>query len=696
MLRGLNFGVLGAFVNSLFIIPFYGTFSLYFGQIFVLMCLLTQGLNAAVIAAIISSFAIAYQLDNPFIFIVLFSEMFFIHMLLKKGYFVLPASCVYWIIIGIPLTFFFVAMTAPFNPDVFIIHGLTHGVNGLFCASVTALLYSFLPANSPYRKYRTKPPKFARAIFSLCMLTATLPTLIIALVFTWKTTNSKELEISQKLDRQVQNVTMATAFFIRQQQNSLSLIADVLSKQFDTAKAQELLDSVVRGDSLFESMMVTDSTGQILVASPFKFSRMLQNGLPHTVRDRQYFKDAKQTKQAGISHALSGKGFGNAAILALTAPIIRDDQFVGMVQGAINLDDRRVFNAIFDDLNINSYYVVLDQDKKVVYSSTFFNLPTLANFDYTETTNQIIRSMPSMLIKDQVYIYRSIITHNGWEVYVITEPSEVTHVITDNFYILAISVILTLLLFSFIVNALSKRLTRPLEQLSKYFSDDKEYSLTAEDSQVSEEIVELTEQLVKSKNIMMDFQFHLKKQVEEKTSQLQHLNEQLYTLAQKDGLTNLLNRSGFDELANASYRNCVRNDIPISMVLVDIDFFKKINDTHGHPFGDKCIVAIADTLTKFCKRETDLIGRYGGEEFIVMLVGSTVEEHHTLIKMILATIEKMTIKVDDASVNMTVSVGVSSLKKNFNMSFQGIVNSADEQLYKSKRTGRNRISIYVQ
>jgi diguanylate cyclase (GGDEF)-like protein len=261
---------------------------------------------------------------------------------------------------------------------------------------------------------------------------------------------------------------------------------------------------------------------------------------------------------------------------------------------------------------------------------------------------------------------------------------------------LAAGLLITLVVFSVIANQLSKRITLPLVRLADHFNDNTFPADIAKEAEISDEMVKVTDKLINSRDIMLNFQQQLTEQVQDKTKQLKSLNQKLYYLAQKDGLTKLLNRSGFDELAQTTFRNCVRNHVPLSMVLIDIDDFKKINDTYGHPFGDTCIVSIAHTLNQFCKRNTDLLGRYGGEEFIVLLSGGDIDEHHELTKLIHRAVQKTSVSNSEVVVRMTISIGISSLNSNYGMTFEGLVKSADEQLYRSKRTGKNKISIYVQ
>jgi diguanylate cyclase (GGDEF)-like protein len=305
------------------------------------------------------------------------------------------------------------------------------------------------------------------------------------------------------------------------------------------------------------------------------------------------------------------------------------------------------------------------------------------------------------MLQGKSYLYYKASTEHDWTIIVLSSPQLITHIISRNFYILAVSLLTTLIVFAFIANHLSKRITLPLVHLADHFNDTRHPEDIEKEAEVSVELVKVSQRLISSRDVMLNFQQKLSEQVEDKTKQLKSLNRQLYNLAQKDGLTKLLNRSGFDELAQTTFRSCVRNDIPLSMVLIDIDDFKLINDTYGHPFGDKCIVSVAKALNKHCKRNTDLMGRYGGEEFIILLSGGNIEEHHELTKSIHSSVQKTQIEnnddvIKDKLVKMTISIGVSSLSTNFGMTYEGLVKSADEQLYKSKRTGKNKISIYAQ
>ena len=249
--------------------------------------------------------------------------------------------------------------------------------------------------------------------------------------------------------------------------------------------------------------------------------------------------------------------------------------------------------------------------------------------------------------------------------------------------------------FAFIANALAQKITKPLVDIAQHFPNSERHMEILDESHVSSEMVTLTNRLIDSHEVMTNFQQQLSEQVHHKTKQLKKLNKELYSIAQKDSLTQLLNRAGFNRLALTAYRNCIRNHNSLSVIFLDIDHFKSINDNYGHPFGDKCIVAAAKTIQQHCKRDTDIIGRYGGEEFIIMISGGEIPEHVERIELIRRQVEDLKFNTDSSQVSMTVSAGMCSLDENFNIDYEDLLQLADEQLYLSKRGGRNKISSII-
>ncbi|MGD8836590.1 MAG: EAL domain-containing protein [Desulfobacteraceae bacterium] len=178
---------------------------------------------------------------------------------------------------------------------------------------------------------------------------------------------------------------------------------------------------------------------------------------------------------------------------------------------------------------------------------------------------------------------------------------------------------------------------------------------------------------------------HMLDKLQLANQEIQEKSKELETLATRDPLTFCLNRRSLTENFNRLFAQAKAQDRHLSCLMVDIDFFKSVNDNYGHAVGDEVIKAVADVL-KSCTRESDLVSRYGGEEFCVVLPMLPLENVVKIAERIRKTVEKGSC----SGVNVTVSLGVSSLESNANTSDE-LVNQADKALYAAKKSGRNRV-----
>jgi len=166
---------------------------------------------------------------------------------------------------------------------------------------------------------------------------------------------------------------------------------------------------------------------------------------------------------------------------------------------------------------------------------------------------------------------------------------------------------------------------------------------------------------------------------------IQSKNEELKILSNYDPLTFCLNRRSLGEQFDARFIQAKASGSHLSCLMLDIDFFKTVNDRYGHMTGDQVIKMVADVL-KTCTRDTDLVGRYGGEEFCVVLPEIYLDKAVQIAERIRKTIEKESC----SGVKITVSLGVSSLEPNTNKP-DDLINQADKSLYVAKKSGRNRV-----
>jgi len=173
------------------------------------------------------------------------------------------------------------------------------------------------------------------------------------------------------------------------------------------------------------------------------------------------------------------------------------------------------------------------------------------------------------------------------------------------------------------------------------------------------------------------------------------VEEHLSNLAIHDGLTGIYNRRYFDETLAREWKRTMREKASLSLIMLDIDYFKKYNDTYGHQAGDECLRQVATTISGALRRPADMAARYGGEEFVVVLPNLKLEDSAKFGETIRAKIEalKMEHKQSDANPFITVSLGIASVVPSSISSYEELVGAADKALYSAKNKGRNRVCV---
>ncbi|NOX75064.1 MAG: diguanylate cyclase [Gammaproteobacteria bacterium] len=175
--------------------------------------------------------------------------------------------------------------------------------------------------------------------------------------------------------------------------------------------------------------------------------------------------------------------------------------------------------------------------------------------------------------------------------------------------------------------------------------------------------------------------------------QLQELTEKLREMSNRDGLTQLFNRRYIEENLDMEFQRAKRYKHPLSVILSDIDFFKKVNDTHGHLAGDEVLRIVSQRLQNGL-RNVDVLGRYGGEEFMVVLPDTSLEGARVLAERLRQAVEETPIEAEGASLNVTVSLGITELRE-ATAGYQQLIAEADTGLYQSKENGRNCVTIFA-
>ena len=173
---------------------------------------------------------------------------------------------------------------------------------------------------------------------------------------------------------------------------------------------------------------------------------------------------------------------------------------------------------------------------------------------------------------------------------------------------------------------------------------------------------------------------------------VQERTREIELLSKTDALTGLWNRGYLEEMLEMEFKRAKRYSFDISIMFIDLDHFKQVNDTYGHMAGDEVLRVISNRI-KSCLRETDFIGRYGGEELVVILPQTSLQTAKKVADIILKRVSTKPVEFESQIIKVTTSIGMSSLRKEYHDHLM-VFAEADEALYSAKELGRNRIEVF--
>jgi diguanylate cyclase (GGDEF)-like protein len=197
-------------------------------------------------------------------------------------------------------------------------------------------------------------------------------------------------------------------------------------------------------------------------------------------------------------------------------------------------------------------------------------------------------------------------------------------------------------------------------------------------------------QRLEQQNKRLEQEIEKRKGIEEA---LLRANTELERLANLDGLTQVANRRYFDARFTQEWQRGVRDRLPLSLILCDVDYFKQYNDAYGHLIGDECLKQVANTLRAVAKRPADLAARYGGEEFVLLLPNTNHQGAMQVAQTLHQQIKNLHIPHQDSLVSqwVTLSTGIATIVPSPEVSIQGLLHEADQAMYEAKQMGRDRV-----
>jgi diguanylate cyclase (GGDEF)-like protein len=605
------------------------------------------------------------------------------------------AISLFWFLIGLPAVTLFIFFDFAVNIQTALFVAFTFVLAGYLCGLLALLSLWLLPLTLQSKQNSKEPPLFAKLVFELNAVSVIMPVVMVTLFFVWRAAEDREQSLGYDLNQAIQELNRSLMGVIDSKVHTLTSTANILMSENNRLLYTSILNSVSTSSASIESMVLVDKDANVLIAAPEQYAAKLPDLNDINISHRKYFQQTKERLEPVVSRAIPGRGLGNLDIVAITAPIIVDEKFQGLVQGAIILDrfvDKSVLSAIQSD---QIYILIADDEDSIIYASKSLGQVQLNKFKEERIKHPFSNSKDAMKVNGTSYIYEQYTNQLNWKIYAFTLPVRVFDGVSVYFVFISISILLSILLIAMLSKGLAAKITKPLMNLEKFMAGKADPLKMIVESKVSKEMQNVTQNVIEYHKISEDFQSELKAQVEEKTQELQKLNKSLFKLSQTDSLTGLYNRGAFDSLAAKTYQFCQRHKKALTIAILDIDHFKKINDSYGHLAGDACIIQVGQLIESRCRRETDIIARYGGEEFILMLASDMHDQHEEYINSIHKSIGQNKLVYAEHRIKTTVSGGVIKVQNDFSKDLTSLIALADEQLYLSKSQGRDRINAIV-
>ncbi len=220
-----------------------------------------------------------------------------------------------------------------------------------------------------------------------------------------------------------------------------------------------------------------------------------------------------------------------------------------------------------------------------------------------------------------------------------------------------------------------------------------EFSSKDEIGQLGDAFSQMAASIRKRETQLRDLAASLEHTIDERTNELLRQNERLERIAVEDHLTGIYNRRHFFDLAEKEVERAKRYGNPLSVIILDADRFKKLNDAYGHLIGDQILI----NLVKLCEeniRSLDIIARYGGEEFVILMPEANQEDAQKTAERLRKLVAETSLISGGFDVTITISLGVATWENGKELDFNALLARADSALYQSKEAGRNRVSVW--
>jgi diguanylate cyclase (GGDEF)-like protein len=420
--------------------------------------------------------------------------------------------------------------------------------------------------------------------------------------------------------------------------------------------------------------------------------------------DRDYFQQARRTGTTAISDVITSKSAGMLGVV-IAEPIRGNaGEIVGLLIFNLGLDNLKwYFNHVA--LGDHGYAYAVNRQGRVILHPNLSHMEAMTDFSGRAVVTQATSGFTGWLeySDDDLAILAgySHIPSVSWGL-VVEQPlhfamKDVATLRSINLMVLLSSALLAILLSLWIAKTMADGIAN-LSAATVRMADGKletrlEVETTDELGQLAASFNRMAEQLARRGEALRQAKEDLERQVAERTRELTEANCELQRLSLSDALTCIGNRRYLDEFLEREWRRALREQRQLSVVMLDIDYFKLFNDTYGHVAGDDCLRRVAGILTATIRRTTDFVSRYGGEEFVVVLPATSEQGALTVAEKIRRAVEALAIPHEKSPLAgvVTVSIGVAAIVPMRDSDVGLLLTAADRALYQAKTAGRNAV-----
>ena len=690
-------------MNCWLLVPIFGSLTLHFGQSLALLVLLMFGPRSALLVSLAAGAGLSWTLGGWLGPPLAVLETAAIWWLLVQRVPLVSASLVFWLVIGLPLNYLIAIYPVEMAPGYLWIGVLKQAINGLLNAALAGGAFiAVVSLRIPAVMQSLRRVSLFRQVFSLVVTLIALPAIVMALMIVDRSIDVVGTEIDRRLVQRAQDYALLAESYLVRHETAVKLfaletspVASLGDSNPEQPMAFQRLDRLQQAYPGFLSMLLTDAEGTIVHGAPANFHRRLTE-LPlaqRSVHDRPYFQVPMNEGRSFLSEGFRGRGFGNAPIVAISAPLTgADGEFAGIVEGSLDLPAFARLETVLDD---HESVLVVDRADHALYVPENLPVEPLSVVDLTRNNRFRIAAIDQVSIGGVRYFIESAETADGWTAHALSRTSVVERQIAL-FLLIFLAGLTALIGFAWLLSrTFARGMTRPLSSLTEQILDPSKRQIRiADHEKISPEFVAVADALDRARSLSLQFQDELEGAVEIKTAELTRANEALQALSGQDPLTELLNRRGLDAGAENLLGLARREGLPVSLAMIDIDHFKNVNDQHGHAAGDRCLVQLAGLMRSMFRRSGDLVARSGGEEFLVLAVGADADAASDRLESFRAAVERMSVDDEFCVLQLTVSIGVTTVSSMPDCELDELVKKADQALYASKRAGRNRITSY--